>query len=258
MSDLRVSLIQGNIFWEQPLQNLVHFSDKIQVLAGKTDLIILPEMFSTGFTMNVQKFAETMQGATVTWLKEMSDQVKADVIGSLIIKEDSKYFNRLLWVKPEGQIFYYDKRHLFRMTGEDKYFSAGSERIIVELNGWKILPLICYDLRFPVWARNRKNEYDMIVYIANWPERRSNHWDILLKARAIENQCFVAGVNRIGEDGNGINHTGQSAVIDYLGNETCTLNDKEKTETCRLSNAGLTEFRKKFPVWKDADEFQVK
>ncbi len=256
MPDLRVSLIQSAIFWEESQKNREMFKSKIQSLSSQTDLIILPEMFSTGFTMNVQQFAESMQGATVTWLQEMAIFANTDVVGSVIINEDGKYFNRLIWVKADGQLFYYDKRHLFRMAGEDEVFSAGNERLIVELKGWKILPLICYDLRFPVWARNRHNEFDLIFYIANWPERRIAHWNPLLQARAIENQCFVAGVNRIGKDGSGIMHTGQSAVFDFLGNKLCALSG-EKTETTLLPYVSLKEFRNKFPVWKDADGFQI-
>jgi len=257
MSDLKISLIQSDIFWEQPQKNRIQFKDKIQILTDKTDLIIFPEMFSTGFTMNVQKFAETMQGATVAWLVEMASVASADVIGSVIIKEDRNYFNRLIWAKPDGQVIHYDKRHLFQMAGEDKYFSPGSERLIVELNGWKILPLICYDLRFPVWARNRQNEFDMILYIANWPQRRIAHWNLLLQARAVENQCYVAGVNRIGKDGNGINHTGESAVVDYLGSPLSTVTHKETTETIKLSYSSLNHYRNKFPVWKDTDDFRI-
>ena len=258
MSDLKISLIQSDVFWEEPQKNREMFQEKIQALSGQTDLIILPEMFSTGFTMNVQQFAEPMQGATVAWLSGMSAKTEADMVGSVIIQENENYFNRLIWAKPDGQLIYYDKRHLFRMAGEDEVFSAGNERIIVELNGWKILPLICYDLRFPLWARNRKNEFDMIIYIANWPERRIAHWNLLLQARAVENQCFVAGVNRIGKDGIGINHTGESALIDYLGNKISTLGSIDKTETNTLSYPSLNKFRKKFPVWKDADDFQIK
>lgn len=258
MQNLKISLIQSSVLWEQPQKNRAQFETKVLSLSGKTDLIILPEMFSTGFTMQVRQFAETMQGATVSWLKEMSAFTNADMVGSLIIREDEKYFNRLIWSKPDGQIFHYDKRHLFRMAGEEKHFYAGGKRVIVELNNWKILPLICYDLRFPVWARNRKNEYDLLIYIANWPERRVSHWSTLLQARAIENQCYVAGVNRTGEDENGIRHTGQSAVFDYLGKNLCALGGGVTSRTVSLSSASLHKFRKKFPVWKDADDFQIK
>ncbi len=257
MSELKISLIQSNIHWEQPQKNRELFQKKVLTLSGQTDLIVLPEMFSTGFTMNVQQFAETMQGATVTWLKEMAALTNADMVGSVIIREKENFFNRLIWAKPDGQIFYYDKRHLFRMAGEDKVFSAGNKRIIVELKNWKILPLTCYDLRFPVWSRNKQNEFDLIVYIANWPERRIGHWDILLKARAVENQCYVAGVNRVGKDGNGIEHTGQSAIVDFLGKKLCALGD-EQIITNPLPLTLLQNFRKNFPVWKDADAFLVK
>ena len=257
MTDLSVALIQSDILWEEPQKNRQMFQRKIEALSGQTDLIILPEMFTTGFTMKAQRFAETMQGATIAWFSKMSAKTKADMVGSVIIQENENYFNRLIWAKPDGRLLHYDKRHLFRMAGEDNVFSAGTVRTIVELNGWKILPLICYDLRFPVWARNRQNEFDMIIYIANWPERRIAHWNLLLKSRAVENQCYVVGVNRIGQDGSGIKHTGQSAAVDYLGNMLCTSDDKEKTETCRLSNIALTDFRKKFPVWKDADLFTI-
>jgi len=257
MTDLKISLIQSDIFWEEPQKNKSQFEAKINTLADKTDLIILPEMFSTGFTMNVQQYAESMQGATVSWMKEMSIQSKTDIVGSVIIQEDGKYFNRLLWVKPDKQIFHYDKRHLFQMAGEDKNFSPGSERIIVELNGWKILPLICYDLRFPIWARNRRNEYDLLIYVANWPQRRITHWNLLLQTRAVENQCYVTGVNRIGKDGNEINHTGESTAVDYLGNPLSTITNKETTETITLSYSSLIHYRNKFPIWKDADDFHI-
>ena len=257
MTSLRISLIQSDIFWEEPPKNREMFRQKIEALAGQTDLIILPEMFSTGFTMNVQQFAETMQGVTVSWLKEMAVHSKADMVGSVIIKEKENYYNRLIWAKPDGRILHYDKRHLFRMAGEDKVFSAGTARTIVALNGWKILPLICYDLRFPVWARSRQNEFVMIIYIANWPERRIAHWNLLLKARAVENQCYVAGVNRMGKDGQGVNHTGQSVLVDFLGNNLMEIDD-EKMETGVLAYEGLQKFRKRFPVWKDADNFRIK
>ncbi len=257
MPNLKVSLIQSNIFWEAPQKNREMFQEKIEALSGQTDVIALPEMFPTGFSMKAKQFAETMQGATVAWLSEMSAKTKANIIGSVIIQEKGTYFNRLIWAKPDGQLLHYDKRHLFRMAGEDKVYSAGSKRLIVDLNGWKILPLICYDLRFPLWARNHKNEFDLIIYIANWPERRISHWNLLLKARAVENQCFVAGVNRVGKDGNGIMHTGQSAVVDYLGEELSVFDPEEKIETFTLSYSSLENYRRKFPVWKDADLFTI-
>jgi len=252
-NDLALTLIQADLFWENPKANREQFENIIGALKQPTDVIILPEMFATGFSMQPQKLGESMQGTTVQWMRRMAEQVQAVVVGSAIIHEKGFYFNRLLWMQPDGSFEQYDKRHLFRMAGEHEIYAAGDKRRIVEIKGWKVLPLICYDLRFPVWSRNCNNEYDLILYIANWPERRIAQWDILLKARAVENQSYVAAVNRVGNDGKGIRHPGHSAVIDYIGRTVCSLGEGVQTQTLTLRKAEQDDFRQKFPVWKDAD-----
>ncbi len=256
-SDLTLSLIQADLFWEDPKANRQQFETVITELQESADVIILPEMFATGFSMQPQKLAESMQGETVQWMAQMAGQARAVVVGSVIIHEKDAYFNRLIWMRPNGSFEYYDKRHLFRMAGEHEVYAAGNQRQIVEIKGWKVLPLICYDLRFPVWARNRNKEYDLLLYIANWPERRIAQWDILLKARAVENQSYVAAVNRVGNDGKDIRHPGHSSVIDFLGHTVCDLGEAVQTQTVTLHKAEQDDFRQNFPVWKDADAFTV-
>jgi len=255
MRDLRVTLIQTGLVWEDIKSNLAAFDEKIKDICTDTDLIILPEMFTTGFSMKVEKLAQKMDGYSVKWLKEKSKQKKADITGSLIIKDDDKYFNRLIWVKPGGELFTYDKRHLFRMSGEEKIYSAGDKNITVELNGWKIRPFICYDLRFPAWTRNIKNQYDVAIFIANWPEKRSMHWKLLLQTRAIENQCYVIGVNRVGKDDKGYPYSGDSSVIDPMGKILFQKKDNPCLYTSRLSYQLIEDYRKTFPAWMDADFF---
>ena len=257
MEDLRATIIQTTLHWEDTDRNLAMFSEKIAGINDSSDLIVLPEMFNTGFTMN-PAFAETMEGKTAEWMKKTSSEKGAIITGSLIIKENGRCYNRFLWAQ-EGEIkLFYDKRHLFRMAGEHHHFSAGKDKIIAEVKGWRICPLICYDLRFPVWSRSR-NDYDCLIYIANWPERRSHAWKILLQARAIENQCYVIGVNRVGLDGNDIAYSGDSAVIDPKGYTISTTPAyEENIETVTLSGAELTDYREKFPVSMDADDFEVK
>lgn len=260
MNDLKITLIQSNLFWENKPKNLEQFSKKIDAIKEETDVIVLPEMFSTGFSMKPEKLAETMKGETVKWMKEQAQKKKCVVAGSFICEENERYYNRLLWVNPDGTYAKYDKRHLFSMGDEHNHYASGEEKIIVELKGWKICPLICYDLRFPVWARNKKEaSYDVLLYVANWPERRSYPWKTLLLARAIENQCYVIGSNRVGADGNDISHSGDSAVIDAKGEVISKIKPHEETtETVNLSYSDLTEFRKQFPAILDADEFEVK
>ena len=258
MQDLKVTLIQTFLFWENIESNLSLFDEKIDGIRDETDLIVLPEMFTTGFSMNAEKLAQDMGGISVKWLREKSRSRQTDVTGSMIIRENGKYFNRLLWAKPDGTLSYYDKRHLFRMTGEEKVYSAGDKNITVELKGWRIRPFICYDLRFPCWTRNLNNSYDVAVFIANWPEKRTSHWKTLLPARAIENQCYVIGVNRVGEDGNGYYHSGDSSVIDPAGNIIFRKQDEESVYTASLSYQVLQEYRKSFPVWMDADGCSLK
>lgn len=262
--NLRVSLIQTFLHWENKEKNLRHFDGKIDQIES-TDLILLPEMFNTGFSMNSAELCEPMHGPTVNWMKEKAAEKSAVVCGSLIVEENGKFFNRLIWMRPEGSFETYDKRHLFRMADEEKYFSPGNKRLIVELKGWRIFPQICYDLRFPVYSRNNfsnkgkfpEAEYDLAFYIANWPAARVNAWSTLLKARAIENQASVIGVNRIGEDGNQIAYNGQSAVIDAKGESMFDLNDSDKIVTTQLNMQELEDFRKKFPVGMDRDEFRL-
>jgi predicted amidohydrolase len=258
MNNLIITLIQADLAWEDPATNLANFSKKIAAISDATDLIILPEMFSTGFSMRPEKLAEPMNGETVAWMKEMARKKKCVIAGSFICSENEKYFNRLVWMRSDGTYSVYDKKHLFSMGDENNHYSSGSKKIIEEIKGWKICPLICYDLRFPVWSRN-KDKYDLLIYVANWPERRAHPWKTLLLARAIENQCYVVGVNRIGEDGNKIVHSGDSAVINYKGEIISNiLPDKEVIQTVSLNYAELEEFRKVFPVWKDADDFELK
>jgi len=257
MQNLTISIIQSDLVWEDVDANLKAFTKKIKAVK-QSDLIILPETFSTSFSMNSEHLAEPMNGKTMTWMATMSKEKNTVVAGSAILRENDHIFNRFIWMKPDGSFDKYDKRHLFRMGDEHNHFTAGSERLIVELKGWKICPQICYDLRFPVWSRNKKQEYDLLLYIANWPEVRIPAWEKLLYARAIENQCYVAGVNRIGIDGNGVNCSGNSMLIDSKGELIWKAKDlEEETKTVKVSLDDLNGFRKKFPVGMDADEFEV-
>ncbi len=266
MANLKISIVQTALHWENVEANLKHFDDKINSIAVETDVIVLPEMFTTGFAVDRTNLAEEHGGEGLQWMIAKSKEKNAVVTGSIAVKENGKLFNRLYWVEPSGKIVYYDKRHLFRMAGENNHFSAGEKRIIIEYKGWKICPLVCYDLRFPVWSRNRwemldgemQAEYDLLLYVANWPEVRSYPWKQLLIARAIENQSFVVGVNRIGNDGNAIAHSGNSAIINPRGELMTTANDNlDITETQSLSYAYLQDFRKVFPVMLDGDDFEM-
>jgi omega-amidase len=252
-SNLRVTLIQASLHWEDISANLEMFSQKIALSKGETDLIILPEMFSTGFSMNTS-LAQEQNGSAVEWMKNTAAKKNCVVVGSLLLSDRKKYFNRLVWMNPNGEFLTYDKRHLFSLSDEPKVFSSGKERIIVELNGWKICPLICYDLRFPVWSRN-KNDYDVLLYVANWPERRVQAWKYLLIARAIENQSYVIGVNRVGNDGNDIYHSGDSMVLDPLGNVLYHKQHEEDVTTVELNYDDLKKAREQLPFLKDADDF---
>jgi len=258
MRDLKITLIQTEPVWEDIKGNLALFDEKINNISEKTDLIILPEMFATGFSMNAANLAQDTNGSSIKWLQKISSQINADIVGSIIFKINDMYFNRLLWAKPDGRLFSYDKKHLFRFAGEEKVYSEGVENITVELNGWKIRPFICYDLRFPAWTRNIKNQYDIAIFIANWPEKRSIHWKSLLQARAIENQCYVIGVNRVGVDGNGLFYSGDSSIIDPLGKIIFQKTDEECTYTTVLSYNTLEEYKKAFPAWMDADDEMIK
>lgn len=232
---------------------------KINSIGQKTELVVLPEMFSTGFSMQPQIFAESMDDETVNWMKRVSKENGIILTGSVIIEEGGKYFNRLIWMLPNGQTGHYDKRHLFAYAGEDQFYTPGNKRLIASVKGWKINLQVCYDLRFPVWARQQSSatntEYDVLIYVANWPEKRSHAWKTLLCARAIENQCYVIAVNRVGNDGNNIYHSGNSLVIDPLGQVLYHMADEEDINTITLSKEKLEEARTRFPFWKDADGF---
>ena len=258
MQDLTITLIQTELVWENIPANLAMFDEKIDRISEKTDVIILPEMFTTGFTMNVERMAESMNGSAVAWLIAKAGQKQAHILGSVMIKEDNQYFNRLVWAKPDGAILTYDKKHLFRMAGEHKVFSAGNRHLTVEVNGWKLRTFICYDLRFPVWSRNIGNAYDVAIYTANWPARRAHHWKLLLPARAVENQCYVIGVNRVGADGNGCAYSGDSSVIDPVGNIIYQQTDAPCIYTTKLEYAKVKEFRETFAAWQDADNDMLK
>lgn len=260
MNDLKITIIQSDLHWEDKEKNLEMFSQKIASISEATDLIVLPEMFTTGFSMRPELFAETMSGNTVNWMKEKANEKKCVITGSFICEDNGKHFNRLVWMNADGSYSVYDKRHLFRMGDEDNHYGHGEKRLIVDLKGWKICPLICYDLRFPVWARNTKaHQYDVLIYVANWPERRAHPWKSLLIARAIENQSCVVGVNRIGNDGNDIYHSGDSIVLNAKGEPVSKTKSKEESiETVILSYSELMEFRKMFPVMLDADDFEIK
>ncbi len=258
MQKLTISIIQANLEWENVDANLNAFTEKIDTI-NESDLIVLPETFSTSFSMNSEVLTEPMNGKTISWMSEMAQNKNAVIAGSAILKENNQIFNRFIWMRPDGTFEKYDKRHLFRMGDEHNHFTAGDERLIVELKGWKICPQICYDLRFPVWSRNKKKEYDLLLYVANWPEVRTAAWEKLLYARAIENQCYVAAVNRIGIDGVGVNCIGNSMLIDSKGELIWKApNSKETNKTVELSLTELNSFRQNFPVEMDADEFEVK
>jgi omega-amidase len=302
---LTVTLIQTALHWEDKAANLQMLEAKIKSITVPTQIVVLPEMFSTGFSMKPKQLAENIDGPTVNWMKKIAAQQRCILTGSLIVEEAGKYYNRLLWVLPNGKLAWYNKRHLFAFAGENEHYTAGEKRVIASVNGWKINLQVCYDLRFPVWARQKPtelqrqqqppvqfagqqaelshdgepkqqialeskvvevpaeaidptHEYDVLLYVANWPERRSHAWKSLLMARAIENQCYVVGVNRVGEDGNGIYHSGDSCVIDPLGEYLYHKEYDEDIFTITLDRNHLSDVRKKFPFWKDADVFLIK
>jgi len=264
MSTLTITTIQTHLHWGNKSANLKMLEEKINSIREKTEIVILPEMFSTGFQMHPRDFAEKMDGHTVEWMKKISSSKKIILTGSIIIEEDEKYFNRLIWMLPNGETGFYDKRHRFAFAGEDKNYTAGNKRLIASVNGWKINLLVCYDLRFPVWSRQSPHhenetglEFDAIIYVANWPERRNHAWKSLLVARAIENQCYVIGVNRIGEDGTKLNHSGDSMIVGPLGETIYHQEHKDDIFTYTLEKERLTDARGKFPFWKDADNFFI-
>jgi omega-amidase len=263
MHDLKITLIQSDLHWEDIGANLAMFEEKIWRIGDPTDIIVLPEMFTTGFTMAAPRLAEMMNMRTTKWMRQMADQTGALIIGSFIAKVHNSYFNRLLWMEPGGHFKTYDKRHLFRMAEEQKTFMAGESLLIGSWKGWRICPLVCYDLRFPVWSRNRfdittrKLAYDLLIYVANWPAARIEAWNTLLRARAIENLCYTIGVNRIGQDGKGIEYNGYSSIINPKGEGIFALDGIETIKTLELSSNSLQAFRDKFPAHMDADEFSV-
>lgn len=251
---MKISLVQTALQWEDHEANRQNFTHLINGIKEETDLIILPEMFATGFTMKPEPVAETMEGETVQWLKAMAIQKGCAITGSLVIKDEHGYYNRLIFVHPNGKIQTYNKRHLFTLAGEDKAYTQGDEKLIVEYKGWKICPLVCYDLRFPAFSRNVE-DYDLLLYVANWPTPRVQAWDALLKARAIENMCYTAGVNRCGIDENGHNYPGHSQVLDCFGNELAKADADEHVITLSLNRDAMLEARKKFGFLNDRDRF---
>lgn len=258
MSTLKITLIQTHLFWEDKGANLALLEQKILNLEEPTEVVILPEMFTTGFSMQPTLHAETMEGPSVQWMRRIAKAQKIILTGSLIIEENGHYYNRLIWMLPNGEFGYYDKRHLFAFAGEDQHYTAGNKRLIASVKGWKINLQICYDLRFPTWARQAApNEYDVLMYVANWPEKRSPAWKTLLVARAIENQAFVVGVNRVGLDGKNIAHSGNSMVVGPLGEVLYHSADQESVFQITLQRDELEQARTQFPFWKDADFFTI-
>ena len=248
---MRITTIQYDIVWEDKVTNLKNLTSKINTI--QSDVIVLPEMFTTGFTMNPKPFAESMTGKTIQWMKEISLLKDLAICGSIIIEEGGKYFNRFIWVNPDGTIYHYDKRHLF--LNEDQNYTRGDVKLIIEYRGWKICPLICYDLRFPVWSRNSE-DYDILIYVANWPDKRKLAWRSLLVARAIENQCYVIGVNRVGE-GSGLVYSGGTSLINALGEVQYTNSHIEEVFTATLSKYDLDKIRTQLPFLEDKDNFSI-
>jgi omega-amidase len=276
MSSLTITTIQTGLQWEDKRANLENLEERILAIPEPTELVVLPEMFSTGFSMRPKALAERMDGPTVAWMQQVASRKKIILTGSLIVEEEGNYYNRLIWMLPNGQYGYYDKRHRFAYAGENEEYTAGHKRLIASVKGWKVLLLVCYDLRFPVWSRQTPGqpveslipadptraiaadlEYDLLIYVANWPERRSHAWKTLLQARAIENQCFVAGVNRIGNDGNEIYHSGDTMIIGPLGETLYSAEAKDEAFTLTLRKDDLARVREHFPFWQDADRFSI-
>ena len=254
---MKIALIQTDLFWQNASKNRENFDSKINEIQSEVNLIVLPEMFSTGFTMNASEVAETMQGDTIEWMKLKAKQKNAAIAGSVVITENEKYYNRMIFVFPSGEFQYYDKRHSFSLAGEDKVYTCGNQKVIVDYLDWKICLQICYDLRFPVFARNVEN-YDLILYVANWPKVRNNAWDALLKARAIENLSYVVGVNRIGNDAHNYEHIGHSQAIDFLGNYVLEPQEKNGVFVIELDKNTMYETRKKLDFLSDKDQFEIK
>ncbi|MGI9330998.1 MAG: amidohydrolase [Gammaproteobacteria bacterium] len=257
MRNLTVSLLQADLHWQDPEKNQALFAKLAKQVPAQTQLLVLPEMFNTGFTMDTRAVAQPMDGPSIEWMRELARQHQLTVTGSLVIEDGGRFFNRLIWVPPSGDISSYDKRHLFRMAGEQEHFSAGSHRQIFYLDDWRICPMVCYDLRFPVWSRGI-NEFDLLLYVANWPAARRSAWQSLLPARAVENLCYCAGLNRVGTDGKGIEYAGDSGAWDYLGNAIADGGSKPEVITVEFNGARLTRYREKFPAHLDADSFSLR
>ena len=266
MQFLSITTIQTNLHWEDKQANRNMLEEKILSIKDKTNIVVLPEMFTTGFSMNPSLLAEKMDGETVAWMRRLAKTKSIILVGSLIIEEDQKYYNRLIWMLPNGELGFYDKRHCFSLSGEHEHYTPGTKRLIASVGGWKVNLCICYDLRFPVWTRQviqsdpdqePAPEFDLLIYVANWPEVRSNAWKTLLHARAIENQCYVVGVNRVGSDIHDIKHSGDSMVIDPLGEVIYHKADDEHIQTIIIDKIKLNTVREKFPFWLDGDHFLI-
>ena len=254
---LKIALIQADLVWQNAKQNRINFSEKINNITEKVDVIVLPEMFTTGFSMQPQKIAEYMVGDTVKWMQQIASEKNTAICGSIIISENKNFYNRFIFMHPEGKIEYYNKRHLFTLAGEHTVYASGEEKLIIEYKGWKICPLVCYDLRFPVWARNVE-EYDVLLYVANWPKPRISAWDTLLKGRSIENMCYTIGVNRVGSDANNLEYSGHSGVYNCLGEEVVKAKpNKEETIIAVLEKNHITETRNKLNFLSDKDLFEI-
>jgi len=253
---MKIAVVQSAIVWENPTANRDHFEQQIHSIQEEVDLVVLPEMFTTGFSMNPVEVAETMDGETIKWLKSLANTKQLAITGSVIIKDNGQFYNRLLFVFPSGEIQFYDKRHLFTLAGEDKIYSSGKDRLIVEYKGFRICPLVCYDLRFPVFSRNTE-DYDLLIYVASWPKPRTNAWDILLKARAVENMCYTIGVNRVGQDSNNHDYIGHSQLVDFLGNYVIEPNEYNGIYIATLDKQALLETRNKLAFLTDRDDFSI-
>ena len=263
MQNLKLALIQTHLLWHDKTANLDHFNSELNKVNERVDLIVLPEMFTTGFSMEASSLYETMDGTSVVWMTSMAKVKEAVIMGSMIIKENNQFYNRLIAAYPSGNVYTYDKRHLFRMAHEDQSFTQGEQNIILNINGWNIRPFVCYDLRFPVWSRNKYHkesgwDYDLAVYVANWPSARTLAWKALAIARAIENQSYVVALNRVGIDGKGHKYSGDSQVINSYGEVICHLDDHEYVQVVTLDREILKKHRKDFPVGLDADGFELK
>ncbi len=257
MNALKVTLLQAYLFWENIDKNLQSIGLKLSAIREKTDIIILPEMFTTGFTVNAEKLAEEMGGKTMKWMQEKANRYDAVIVGTLIIKENGNYYNRLIWMNPNGTYQQYDKKHLFGMAKENEVYTAGHEKLIVDFKGWKIMPVICYDLRFPVWLRNHGELYDLLLVVASWPEKRADHWNTLIPARAIENQSYIIALNRVGHDGNEIYYCGDTTCLTPNGKVVYYKRDEEDLYTFTINKDEVEKAREEMPFLKDADDFKL-